>query len=140
MSDSQKVQDLLLTELALAEFVVSEAEKGTHKAHGPTTEYFRGQRDLIAKVLAYTGGKTSHQSRGDVLAWYVAARSDGWECESFTPEGDYWEHAILTKEKWVAEVDIVRGRAILLHNDTELQPTFPYQWPPLSNSSSAFPF
>lgn len=130
MNDSQKVQGLLLTELARAEFIVSEAEKGTHKAHGPTTEYFRGQRDLIAKVLHLVGREVGTQSRGDVLAWYCSARADEWQCESFTPEGDHWEHAILTREKYVVEVDIVRGRAILWLNDTELQLKFPYQWPP----------
>ena len=130
MIDSQTVKGLLLSELARAEFIISEAEKGTHKAHGPTTEYFRGQRDLIAKVLHLAGHEVTRQSRGDVLAWYCSARADGWECESFTPEGDYWEHAILTKDNWVAEVDIVRGRVILWLKDSELEPKFPYQWPP----------
>jgi len=129
MNDIQAVKGLLLAELARAEFVIEHAENSKKKAHQPTVEYFRGQRDLIAKVLHYARQAVQKQNRDDVLAWYVAARSDGWECESFFPSDDHWEHAILTREKYVADVDIVLGYLVLWLDHKELKPKFPYKWP-----------
>jgi hypothetical protein len=132
MNDSQTVKGLLLTELARAEFVVADANSGNKKAHGPTVDYFKGQADLIRRVLHFAGEEVTQQNRADILEWYVAARSDGWECESFVPDGDHWEHAILMKENWMAEVDMVRGRCILWHHSSEVQLKAPYSWPPSS--------
>lgn len=129
MNDFQMVKELLQAELVRAEFVVTDANSNNKKPHGPTVDYFRGQIDLIRKVLHFAGEEVEVQNRADILEWYVAARSDGWQCESFTPEGDHWDHAILVKEKYLAEVDIVRGRAILWHHGNEIQLQVPYQWP-----------
>ena len=88
-----------------------------------------GSMMMLQKVLALLDNVPSAwYSKSDLLQWYVNARSEGWDCEAYQPEGDHWKHAILTKNGYVAEIDIPGGTLIVYRPDrTQVDQPTPYR-------------
>jgi hypothetical protein len=125
MSKNSSLHRIILADLYRAEAILSDAENSKKKQHAPTVEYFRGQLDVLRKLI-HVAERYPQQNPCEALMWYVDARADGWECEPLFLEGDHWEHALLRKENLVAQVDIVAGHVTLWRDGEEIEPVFPY--------------
>lgn len=112
---TEKIRRLCEIELGRAEYVIANSK------HQPTVEYYRGIYSICQNLLNLLDGvQPSRYDEGDLLEWYVAARTAGWHCETFTPTGDHWEHAILTKNGNVAQIDIPGGTLIVVRKDRSI--------------------
>lgn len=121
-----KLRLLCNLELARAEAVLKDAE-GKRK-HKPTVDLHQGMAIALRKVLvALDSVPAARYNEGDLLSWYVAARSDGWSCQSPTDTSDSWEQAILRKGENVASIDIPGGTLVVYRKDrTEVDEPVPY--------------
>jgi len=106
---------LCQTDLALAEAILRTTG---FKQHQPTLDNFKGQQIALQKVLAALDSQpVVLYTRGELLSWYTDARSDGWLCSPALPNGDNWEHAILQKQGYVAEINMMCGTLTIWRPD-----------------------
>lgn len=84
---------------------------------------------MLQKVLSLLDNvPAARYHKPELLQWYVAARSEGWDCEATHPEGDHWEQALLTKNGYVAEIDIPGGKlAVYRPDQTQIDEPTPYK-------------
>lgn len=124
------IRTILLQEIARAEAVVKTASDSRKRGHQPTLNNFEGQLLALKKIEAWLDSPlVLRYNRGELLEWYVNARTDGWKCQSAMPNSDYWEHAYLKRGKLKAEIDIPGGTLIVWDKDNnEIQKVMPYDF------------
>jgi hypothetical protein len=89
--------------------------------HAPTTDVYRGLTLGLQKVQCLLDDMPSPRyHEGDLLEWYVIARTAGWQCDAFMPTGDRWEHALLTKNGNIAQIDVPGGTLVVYRRDRSL--------------------
>ena len=131
------IRAILEIELARAEAVVEASSHKNKKAHQPTVDIHRGMVLAIEKVLAVLDKPTlPTHNEGELLEWYVLARVDGWQCKAPMSQGDHWKQALLTRQRFVAEIDIPRGTlSVWTPNKTQIENPIPYRDYPLTQAT-----
>jgi hypothetical protein len=90
---------------------------------------YRGIGIGLGKVLVLLDDiAPARYNEGDLLSFYVAARSDGWTVETAKDGEDHWKHAFLYKNGNVAEIDIPGGTLVVYRQDrTQVHEPIPYK-------------
>ena len=125
----ERVKELIELELARAEAIVYAAGNVNTKAYEPVVENHKGQILSLRKILCLLDNTPQREyTRGDLLEWYVAARTDYWKCFSAVPGSDFWDHAFLKKGRQKAEINIASGTLMVWRPDgSQVEQPMPYK-------------